>query len=299
MLLIDLNGKWQMKRVVETDWINATVPGSVYSDLLNEGKIEDPFYRENENEAFKISEHDYEYKRTFLVDESVLSHEKVFLLCEGLDTICELFINGKKVLDACNMHRTYEVDVKEVLKEGTNEIHVLFRSPVAYLNKKQQEKPLLNPEHSVDGIGYLRKAHSMFGWDWGPKLPDMGIWRSISIRGYDSGRIQDVYVLQNHESSGVDLDVRVNVEGWSENEMNICVQIESPDGGNVLEKTVSVTDTEHHIPFHIDNPQLWWPNNLGKQPLYTVKVFLSESEKTLDETTFRIGLRTMTVRGEF
>ena len=108
MLLIDLNGKWQVKRTDESNWLDAVVPGSVYNDLLQAELIEDPFYRDNEYKSFEISKFDFEYKKCFIAEESVLEKDKIVLLCEGLDTLCEIFINGIRIISTDNMHRIYE-----------------------------------------------------------------------------------------------------------------------------------------------------------------------------------------------
>ena len=103
MLKVELNGKWKMKQTNESTWIDAMVPGSVYSDLLKAGLMEDPFYRENEYDALEISKNDFEYFWEFHANSSMLSHNRVVLCCEGLDTLCDLFINGSKVIEACNL----------------------------------------------------------------------------------------------------------------------------------------------------------------------------------------------------
>ncbi|GGF86387.1 beta-mannosidase [Paenibacillus albidus] len=298
MQLVDLNGKWHMRRLHALKWLEASVPGSVYHDLLNAGEMPDPFYREQEYEVLELSNYDYEYQRTFQVDAGALAHDRVVLLCEGLDTLCELSLNGTPILNSDNMHRTYEVDIKPVLTPGENTIHAIFRSPVEYSLRKQAELPLINCADAVEGISHLRKAHSMFGWDWGPKLPDMGIWRSISIKGYDSARLDDVYITQFHEDNKVTLDVRVRTESWQEAEREIVVKVQAPSG-EVLEHRVSETaHTDHHIAVEIPEPELWWPNNLGAQPLYNVEVILVQQEQELDLRELRIGLRTITVKQE-
>lgn len=106
MRLLDLNGCWQMRAVGDTQWTDAIVPGSVYADLLRGGAMPDPFYRENEQQVSRLSERDYEYRRVFSVPADVLLHAHLLLQCEGLDTLCEIFLNEIKVLDAANMHRT-------------------------------------------------------------------------------------------------------------------------------------------------------------------------------------------------
>ena len=187
------------------------------------------------------------------------------------------------------------IDVKNLLVEGENTIHLVFKSPVEYVLSKQNERPLQNVGEAVEGISHLRKAHCMFGWDWGPKLPDMGIWRNISIRGYNNGRIDDIYITQKHETSKVQLDVRVRLVKWSSNEFNILVRIKDPKG-KILENRLISTVSEEHVYVDIENPELWWPNTFGEQPLYNVEVYLLETDTLLDSKSLKIGLRTLTVR---
>lgn len=292
-----LNGKWQMKQTTWDKWIEADVPGDVYNDLLNANLIDDPFYRENEYDATKLSYNDYEYRTSFEVDKRLLSSEKVLLCCNGLDTLAEITLNGKKIGNTDNMHRTYEFDIKNILIEGENTIHILFSSPVKYCEKKQAEKPILDRKDSLNGSYYLRKAHCMFGWDWGPKLPDMGIWRDISIKGYNAERIEQVHIKQDHQKEKVSLNIMVNREIWTKKDTKIKIDIDTPDGKKIV-KVVDAKNKEEHIIIDIENPQLWWPNGYGKQPLYNIKVSLLNDNTVLDSKTLTVGLRTINVRRE-
>jgi len=112
MLKVDLNGQWKMQEVGADAWLEVQVPGSVMNDLLQLGKIEDPFYRDNEKIGLEIAAKDYVYSRTFLVEQEFLSQEKIMLICEGLDTLAEVFVNGELIEKTNNMHRIYEMEVK-------------------------------------------------------------------------------------------------------------------------------------------------------------------------------------------
>ncbi|MCP4754461.1 MAG: glycoside hydrolase family 2 protein [Proteobacteria bacterium] len=297
MKTLDLNGEWRMKGTTEETWIPAIVPGSVYGDLLAAGKIADPFYRDNEIEIKKLSEYDYEYDREFLVDDDLYNSDRLVLSCEGLDTLAEIEINGNLVAKTNNMHRSYEFDIKNVIKKGENHICLVFRSPLEYITRKNEENPLWGTPDAVAGISHLRKAHYMFGWDWGPTLPDMGIWRHIGIKGFDSARLDDVYVSQDHEGKSVLLDVRVRQKRWMDDPTEISVEISSPTQEKI-ECSLSTKNQEEHIRIAIDNPELWWPNGYGDQPLYQAKVVLKKDGLILDSRSFRIGLRTLTVKQE-
>ena len=126
-----LNGAWTLE-IPGTPFaaIPATVPGSVYHDLLAAERIPDPFYRDNEMEALKLMDNDFVYFRSFQVDDALLAGDKVLLRAEGLDTIAAVHINGQIVGEACNMHRIWEFDVKSVLRPGENTITVSL--PLSY-----------------------------------------------------------------------------------------------------------------------------------------------------------------------
>lgn len=295
MTYFNLNGQWRMKRTDGNEWTNATVPGSMYNDLLKAGKLEDPFYRDNEINAAKLSYHDYEYTRNFSAGEELLGCDKVFLCCDGLDTIAEIFINGVKAYETFNMHIGYEFDIKQLLKKGENNISIIFRSSADYITKKYQEKPIWGANESLKGISHLRKAHYMFGWDWGPVLPDAGIWRDIYIKGYNSLMLKDVLLRQEHLGSVVELSAEIRIERWGVSKAHVRITVESPSGELLTTRVVNIDGIEAQASFNIVNPNLWWPNGYGEQPLYRIKVELLCDGEITDEREYRIGLRTITV----
>lgn len=297
MYSINLNGSWKMKEISETEWIEAIVPGSVMNDLLRNGKIEDPFYRDNEDQAFDIASKDYEFVREFTVNEDLLQNDKVNLYCEGIDTLSEIFVNGKLLAKTDNMHRTYSLDVKSYLKIGSNEIKINLFSPIRYITEKQEKQKLWGVVDAISGYPHIRKAHSMFGWDWGPKIPDLGIWRNISIQAFSIGKIEDVYITQKHEENKVNVDVRIRLEKWHQKETTLEVKLTHPDG-TVDIQSLTTNQLEEFVSFTITNPELWWPNGYGEQPLYKVEVLLTDDNESLDEKVYQIGLRTIRVKHE-
>jgi len=291
--IISLNGCWQLT-IPESKFpaVAATVPGSVYHDLLENGLMEDPFYRDNEMQALKLMEHDFCYSRSFIVDEDVLRQDAVLLRCEGLDTVATVVVNGQQVGYGDNMHRTWEFDVKRVLQPGENQIEVRLASPIKYIKESLEDLPIEYCfRDAMHGFPNLRKAHCMFGWDWGPRLPDAGIWRDISVIGIRTARIRDVYVRQNHADGKVTLDIQTNLTTYTDLPTTVAVTVTAPDG-----KTY--TGTGANCLIEIEDPQLWWPAGFGMQPLYRVDVTLSDGAGELDGWHKRIGLRTMTVSRE-
>lgn len=280
-----LNGTWKLDIPGSPfPQVSATVPGSVYHDLLTAGQIPDPFYRDNEDEALKIMDYDFLYSRDFDVSPELLACDRVLLRCEGLDTLATITVNGQQVGTAKNMHRTFEFDVQSVLEPGQNHITVKFDSPTRFIKQAYAQSVANGTSDAMVGFPLLRKAHCMFGWDWGPRLPDAGIWRNISLIGITTARIRDVLVRQAHSNGCVTLTVDTHITKVT-GSAPVAVKITAPDGA------VFTAQGEHAV-LHIDDPKLWWPNGLGEQPLYTVEVTLGDG---LDSWKRRIGLRTMTV----
>ena len=291
MKTISLNGAWTLEIPASAfGAVPAAVPGSVYHDLLTAGCIEDPFWRDNETEALKLMENDFVYSRRFEVGADLLGCESVILRCEGLDTLAEIRLNGSLAGTAENMHRIWEYNVKSLLREGENDISVRFASPTKYIREAYALSRADGSSDAMVGFPLLRKAHCMFGWDWGPRLPDAGIWRPISLLGIDTARIRDVLILQDHSRSpdAVALTVRTNLEHVGAGETAVRVRVTGPGG-----ETFEACGEEAVI--HIPEPKLWWPAGFGDQPLYTVTVTLEKDGAELDASEKRIGLRTMTV----
>ncbi len=329
MNVLDLNGSWKV-RCTDTALfggmtMSAVVPGSLYTDLLRNKKIDDPFYRENELSASALSDHDWEYSRTFTVTSDMLAGRTVELVCEGLDTLCEISVNARILAHTSDMHRTFVFDILPFLKEGENVISILFRSPSAYMAAAHTKQPLVGGSGGqYPGFNYLRKSHSMSGWDWGPVLPDAGIWRNIFIRSFDDERVKDVYITQTHAPSAggrtVRLDIRTRIsagqyEGPSP--YSISASLRSPRGVE-LSVSCAVEGAKHRktslgyddkgsvyieeiLSLEITDPLLWWPNTFGAQPLYQVTVSLHRIDGPgwpgvcLDAWSRKIGLRTITV----
>ncbi len=288
-----LNENWKMHTAGWDDWQQAVVPGTVYTDLLRNGNMEDPFWKDNENQALALMENDYEYETVFTCSEEMLGSDQVLLRFEGLDTIADIYVNHVFAGSAENMHRIWEFPVKELLNHGENHLRVLFHSPLQYIRNAYEKAPTRGSEDAMDGFVHIRKAHCMFGWDWGAHLPDAGIFRPVMLLGITHGRIESIRYAQKHEEKKVALQIDPEIEktGMVAGEYRLEVTLLSPDG-----KETGYQENPHEIV--IENPQLWWPNGIGEQPLYTIQAKLLYEGQVIDENVQRIGLRTLTVHVE-
>ncbi len=287
---IILNGNWTMRRQDQLETIPAKIPGSVYSTLLAAGKMDDPFYRDNEMNALPLMEYDYSFSRPFEIPDELLNVDRLLLRCEGLDTLGTILINGEKVAETNNMHRIWEFDISDTVHSGQNEIEIIFSSPTRFIRKAYEEDPYEGSSDAMRGFVHLRKAEYMFGWDWGPRLPDAGIWRDISLIGIDHARFDNIYVRQEHRDGKVILTFDTELDLVDELPYEILISVETPSG-----EILTAADSDRIV---IDHPELWWPNELGGQPLYRVSAELLYEGKVLDTWQRRIGLRTLTIRRE-
>ncbi len=271
MKKISLSGAWRMTGGGYD--VEGKIPGSLYSFLLDAGLIEDPYYRDNEFAALELTHNDYTFEKKF----EIKKRDSAYLICfEGLDTLCDVYLNGSHVAYTDDMHICYEFDVTDKLRNGENTVTVVVHNIHEYIKEKNAELPLYKANFALQGFSYIRKAHCMCGWDWGPYVPDMGIWRPVYLLEKDTARITEMHVTQRHSMGRVYLTPSVKTDLPT----SVTVSVRTPRG------------EEYFIPANeeseISAPMLWWPAGLGEQNLYEITVRIDG-----DERRKKIGLRTL------
>ncbi|MGE5528639.1 MAG: beta-mannosidase [Patescibacteria group bacterium] len=293
MQIQSLNGAWRLRRAGTEEWLPAQVPGDVHTALLAAGRIPDPFVADNEKAVQWVAEADWEYGLEFDVEPGLLAEDNITLSCDGLDTLAEVSLNGETLGRTANMFRAYAWDVNPRLRPGTNELLVRFASPVAHIRRRQEMKPLRGGG-DIPGGPHLRKAPCQWGWDWGPKLPPIGIWKDIRLEAWSTARLGEIHLRQRHEGGEAIVTARVALERRGGGDLRAAMLIVSPGGRRWLaEAEVKEGAAAAQFAARITEPELWWPNGYGAQPLYGVEISLFDGERLLDRRTYRIGLRTV------
>ena len=260
--------------------IHCTVPCSMYGVLYENKLIPDPYYGTNEAALTGYSDYPCEFESRFSVSEKEYGSERIELTCYGLDTIAAIYINSKEIGNAKNMHMAYCFDVKKYIKPGENVLLICFSSPTEYFRQMNRRHRLWSSAETLHGAAHLRKGLSMSGWDWGPQLPDMGIYRPVELSFGAKEKIDDYLILQEHNEGQVRLDVSVNVSG----EYDL---LRFTIDGNTYEMPGGKCNVM------INKPRLWWPRGYGRQDLYEVVFELIKDGAVVDKTTAKIGLRTL------
>ena len=295
----DVQGCWTLEAVGDLGGVPealrgtrvpATVPGCVHTDLLSAGLIPDPYLDQNELELSWIGRTDWRYSTTFAADD-LLAFERLELVCEGLDTVATVELNGQHLASTQNMHRAYRFDVRPFLHVGDNTLSVTFAAPTTYGERERDAHGDL-PNAYPTPFNFIRKMACNYGWDWGPILTTAGIWQPIYLEAWSTARIASVRPLVhlNDDLTRARVDVHADL-GWADSEADVLLTAQLSGGYNPASITVPVNHSQAVLSFEVDNPELWWPRGHGEQPLYDLSVTLEQGDTQLSSATRRIGLR--------
>jgi len=301
-MIIPLHDGWEFHEVGKDVWYPATVPGCVHTDLLNNKVIGDPFYRDNEQRLQWIGKTDWEYQATFNVTPALLQRQHLELVFAGLDTYADVSLNEQSLLHADNMFRTWRVDCKSALRPGANTLRIRFRSPInevlPVMAKLDYQLPASNDQGEKTSP-YTRKAPYQYGWDWGPRFVTSGIWRSVALEAWDSARLSDLHIKQDELTRDqAQLTAAVEVVAAQDMEATLSIERVAKDHATVARAQVKLHAgvNQFALPYVIYQPQLWWPNGLGAQPLYRFSARLFVGGVQIDQATTRVGLRSLELR---
>ena len=290
LMKIDLGGKWKFRQGGTTEWMDAKVPGCVHTDLMRDGKIPEPFYRDNENAMQWISDAGWEYEKTFTVSDTLFRHRHMELVCEGLDTYANVYLNDSLLFVADNMFREWYADIFYGLRIGVNKLRIQFPS-IPWENRSRYSKLKLKLPGEDKVV--CRKAAYQFGWDWGPTFITSGIWRPIYIRVWDHMNVLGVqYVQKNLTDSLATLQAVFTVLSTLPDTATIELSV----GDKILaRKRVGIGDGPNvaRVDFQIRDPKRWWPNGYGDPYLYPIHHKIIFNGKVAGQGTTKLGLRTV------
>jgi beta-mannosidase len=280
----------------EDGWIDVPVPGDVHRALLAAGRIENPFYDRNEGKCAWVEEREWWYRLTFDGPREPLQQgERQRLIFHGLDTFVTIWLNGEELGEHANMFREAAFDVTGSLRAGeSNTLALCFHPPRERAVEGPAEQWGRNPER----VG-IRKAQFGYGWDWGPRLPTVGIWRPVEFRHERRAAIRGVhfYTLEiaNDQRRAL-VGVKVEADGFaSDGPLCARVRFASPGEEAPVEHTILLEGEQPagtgYLKF--DRPRLWWTHDLGEPALYDMEIALLDGEEEIDRQSQSVGIRTL------
>lgn len=304
----DLNSGWSFKQANKVAWHNATVPGTVHTDLMDCGIIRDPFIGQNEREVQWVDKEDWVYETTFDLSDDVRGKENINLVFDGLDTYADVFLNDSLILKADNMFRQWSVPVGGIVKDTDNRLRVYFHSPIKVDLPKFEKLPFryeaVNDQSENGGIFdkrvsvFARKAGYHYGWDWGPRLVTSGIWRPAYLEAWGGQKIDDVFVETlsiSKDKARMDSEIEILSDKACPN-ANISVRDLATN--EILAQTNVALDAGRNsikLPFAINNPKLWWCNGMGTPHMYHLEIAVDNGDGAVDSRQTSVGVRKIEV----
>ena len=298
-----LHSGWEFSQSGLSEWLPATVPGTVHTDLIANGKIPDPYYRMVEHDVQWIDKVGWDYRTMFDATDEVLAKQHIEIVFDGLDTYATVWLNDKKIITGDNMFLAWRAGIKGLLRPKGNVLRVHFDSPTAEGLKRQEaygiRLPAINDQSENGQMGpnqvsiFTRKAGYHYGWDWGPRFVTSGIWRPVCLEAWNDLKISNVYV-ETMALPGTVAKLRADVTIIADRAGTDSLVLMT--GKEVWVKMkADLKPGENHISreFVILNPKLWWPRGYGDQYLYTLTCRVSGQGGISSEYTFRTGVRTV------
>ena len=261
----------------------ATIPGTVHTDLFQNGIIPHPFEGTNEAQLQWIEDEDWVYHTTFTISHKELSHQIIQLQWQGLDTYARIYVNGHLLRETNSMFRTWTDDVKSLLKVGENTLTVHFESAAKKGKQKAALLPYVLPEKERV---FSRKAQYHYGWDWGPRYVTAGIWKPVQLIFWNTAVIQNVtHALVSLNDTLAETVFHIRFHTVKAGRYRVKIQDKTYDVR--LPKGV----TTKRFAFTILNPKKWWCNGYGEPFVYDIPIALQKDNKTQDQKKVTIGLR--------
>lgn len=299
-----LDKGWEFSQAGSNEWMSARVPGTVHQDLLDHGRLPDPFYGMNEQKVQWVEKEDWLYRTVFTVTADQLKSDAAWLTFEGLDTYADVYLNGSLLLKADNMFVGHKLAVKDVLREGENRLMIRFRSPVEETAPQWDTDGFNYPadnDHSEKRMSvYTRKAPYSYGWDWGIRLATSGIWRPVKLTFCNGAAIDDFFVRQQEvteQVAKVDNQLEINNVTTTPKEAQVKVVYAYGEQADTLTRTVVLQPGKNSLSMlaWIEKPHLWMPNGWGDPALYTFTATVSVDGKEVASREEAIGLRSIRV----
>ncbi len=283
---------WKFSELGKNEWLPAQVPGTIHTDLLNLGKIPDPFFACNEKDLQWIGQKDWVYRLSFetRAEWSRWPHQE--LVFEGLDTWADVYLNGKKIITANNMFRTWKADIKDLLFPGKNVLEVRFSSA---LHKFLADSVALGYPLPGGRWNTSRKAAYHFGWDWGPRFITCGIWKPVYLKLSGKMDVNEVWINNDSISSDkalLNLHLSITSDLPGEEEAIVSLTAAGEQQPLVLSTIQLIPGLgQYSIPFTLAYPQLWWCNGLGTPYLYHWQLEVKTASGLVFKKSLKHGVR--------
>jgi beta-mannosidase len=281
------------------DWIDVPIPGDLYLALHAAGRLPDPFGDRTESECAWVKDREWWWCADFDAP-AIATNQRLILTFEGLDTFATVWLNGKSLASTDNMFRAWSFDIGEHTRPGSNALLVSFTpTSTAIVDKAMPVWSIISDPIEETKRNFIRKAQFGWGWDWGPRLPTVGIWKPVTLQLETDAAIeaikfttQDISEARDHAKVSVELSIDAFSNAAS---LSAGIVLRDPQGVVVYQRTLGLSGAKASIELNIDDPQLWWTPELGAASLYALNVVLKADERIIDFRDMKVGIRTIAI----
>lgn len=284
-------------------WIPARVPGTILTTMLENKIFPAPEIGMN-NELIPDVYHvgadfyTFYFLNQFSVNE-IPADEKVWLNFRGINYKAEIFLNGKRVNNTTHegmfLRKSFEI-TPWIHFDKPNVLAVVVYPPTHPGNP--------NGGQSGDGtIGRDNTMQYMPGYDWSRPIRDRntGIWDEVSITKTKAVKVENPYVvtkvpgIRQVEGPQKEAYIKTTVElKNTTNKIQSGLLICETNGQKITKEVTLPANERIEVAFDdlmIKNPKLWWPNGIGEQNLYDMKISFELNGNVSDINEFRYGIR--------
>ena len=282
----------------DTTWIDVSAPGDVYLALHAAGRLPGPFGDRAEPACAWVQEREWWY-RADVEAPSVGPKGRLVLEFEGLDTFATLWLNGEPIATTDNMFRAWRFDVTHRLQRGRNRLAISFAPASAAVAGKEMPLWSIISDPIVETKrNFVRKAQFGWGWDFGPRLPTVGIWKPARLKAEAGATLQapkftTLRIAPDRRSARVSIETSVDALEAGDAAPIVWVTLRAPDGGVVVSRSIDLVAGQARTEFTIDRPMLWWTPELGAANLYALQIELRSGDAVIDRCALQVGIRTI------
>lgn len=296
--VISLNGTWKLKCTASyvplrdssmetgkpleglTPWLDAQVPGGVTLAMYRHGYIDHPYVDMNSLKCEWIENRWWIYRCEFDRRE-LAAHRRALLHFEGVDYACIVYLNGIKLGEHTGMYEDFTFDVTDQYRAQEH-----FVLDVLILHAPDEMGQL-----GRTSLSSTQKSRFNYKWDFSTRLVNLGIWQGVELILEDEAAIGDTYVRSDVAQDGrglihVDADVTMH--------QPLALQMEAVcamNGVEVARQQLQCSGMHFAGSLQVENPELWYPNGLGAQPLYDVTLTLRSGDRVVDQRSMKQGIR--------
>ena len=290
-------------------WMECNVPCDVHVPLIELGIIKEPVEALNSYDCEWMEQKSWWFKKIIAVERCILENDVIEIVFESLDCEADIFLNGFQLGHHKSAFYSFSMDIKKILKSGDNVLLVRVTSGLEHVSENDiaairkcvsTETDDKRGSRGDKRRANIRKPQYAYGWDWGPRIATCGIMKDVYLNAYKKLAVRGVHIVTNTVSDDfAALDIKVELENlhvYKSFEGSVAVEF-AYNGVSVktVTKEVHVRSGLNYVTIsaEIGAPKLWWPNGMGEQNLYTVKVTATSSDAATEYPCFKYGIRTL------